>query len=117
MFRIDNTSAVGTLPVPPPVGLPGYFTDGNPALAIAATIVDAWWANALQEEILAVVEAAGITPRKTNNAQLPEALNGLYAEKSGYLALTGGTLVSESESHRLYYASASLLMRSCVEAI
>ena len=78
MFRIDNASAVPVRPTPGPPGTPGWFTNGNPALAQEATIVDDWWANSVQEEILTVIEQAGLVPDKSNIGQLYEALNKLY---------------------------------------
>ena len=78
MHRIDNPSSVAVRPTPPPPGTPGYFTNGNPALAQEATIVDDWWANSVQEEILTVIEQAGIVPQKNNVGQLFEALNVLF---------------------------------------
>ena len=78
MYRIDNSTAVPSLPTVPAAAPGGYFTQGNLQLAIPATIVDAWWANMLQEEILAVVVEAGITPSKVDNTQLLKALNFLY---------------------------------------
>lgn len=76
MYRIDNDTAVPALPVPAAVG-PNpnhYFTKGNPGSGIPATIVDDDWANAVQEEICAVIVAAGISLNKTNRAQLLAAL-------------------------------------------
>jgi hypothetical protein len=98
MHRIDNITAVPQLPlVGPPIN-PGFFTDGNPAAAFEATVVDAWWLNQLQEEILTVTAAAGMTPNKSNHGQLFEALQLLFlnaGEDPGagrYLPLLGGTL-------------------------
>ena len=95
MFRIDNTSAVGTLPIAPPPALPGFFTDGDPALAIPSTIVDACWANQIQEEILTVIEAAGLVPNKSSHRQLFDALTTLYLGAGtigNYLPLAGGAM-------------------------
>jgi hypothetical protein len=95
MFRIDNTTAVGTLPVAAAPIVPGYFTDGNPSTGVAATIVDAWWCNMLQEEILTVISAAGITPNKAAHNQLYLALQALYTpagQTGAFLPLAGGTL-------------------------
>jgi microcystin-dependent protein len=78
MYRIDNASAVTTRPDPGPPGTPGYFSNGNPATAQEATVVDDWWANSIQEEILTVVEQAGLTPSKGSTSQLYEALNILF---------------------------------------
>jgi hypothetical protein len=36
------------------------FTDGNPGTGVPATVVDASWLNAVQEEIAKVIEGAGL---------------------------------------------------------
>jgi hypothetical protein len=104
MFRIDNATAVANLPIyAPPGPIPGFFSDGNPGAGQAATIVDAWWMTQIQEEILTVLNAAGIAPVKGRNTQLYEALEQLYTgtgEDPGagrYLPLSGGTLVSPGD--------------------
>lgn len=74
MFRVDNSTSAATLPAPPAVGTPGFFTDGDPVTQVPPTTMPAWWHNTVQEEILAVVEDAGIAPDKTNNAQLLAAI-------------------------------------------
>ena len=90
MYRIDNPSSVSSRPVPGPPGSPGWFTNGNPAAAQEATIVDDWWCNQIQEEIMTVIEQAGIVPDKASNSQLFEALNKLYlfSEDLGAIYLT-----------------------------
>src|SRR6266508_5023221 len=55
MHRIDTVGSVA----------PGIFTDTNPA-----TIVDDDWFNAVQSEIVNLIEAAGITLVKGTNTQL-----------------------------------------------
>ena len=50
------------------------FRDGNKALGILATIVNAEIMNALQEEPLAVIEYAGLTPDVGDNTQLLQAI-------------------------------------------
>jgi hypothetical protein len=76
MYRIDNVTAALALPTPAAVGPKpnGYFTKGDPAGGVQATIVDDDWANAIQEEIVAVILAAGLTLDKTNRAQLLAAI-------------------------------------------
>ena len=104
MFRIDNVTAVPSLPVAGPAGSPGFFTDGNPAAALEATVVDGWWLNLLQEEVLTVVEEAGLAPDKSSHRQLFEALNRLYLgiDAAGrYLPLTGGTIYAPGGSDPL----------------
>lgn len=76
MHRIDGEGATQD----------NRFTEGNPSTGTIATVVTADWANAVQEEIIAVLEAAGIEPSKSNSAQLVAAIQSLI---SG-----GGTAVS-----------------------
>ena len=52
----------------------GRFTEGDPTVPIPATTVSADWLNAVQDEVLAVLSAAGLAPAKNNNAQLLAAL-------------------------------------------
>jgi hypothetical protein len=75
MHRISNGSQVTSLPTPAAVtGTPGFATPGNPGASLAATTIDPDAFNAQQEEIIGVVIAAGLTPSKTNNAQLLQAI-------------------------------------------
>ena len=104
MFRIDNSSAVPALPIAGPPGTPGFFTDGNPAAALEATIVDGWWLNMLQEEILTVVTEAGITPSKSSYRQLYDAIVAIAAGSvsvGGFLPLIGGYLHNPGNSDPL----------------
>lgn len=79
MFRIDNASAVASLPAPQAAGTPGYFTRGDSTTGTPPSILSADWANMLQEELMAVVLAASLTPSKTNHAQLLAALRAMFA--------------------------------------
>ena len=80
MYRIDNPDAVTAIPAPSPLGNPGYFTGGNPQSGQAATIVDADWLNAVQEEISTVIERFGLTLSKTDRTQLWQALTGMQRQ-------------------------------------
>jgi microcystin-dependent protein len=104
MYRIDNPSAVTVMPTPPAAGTPGYFTNGNPATAQEATIVDDWWANSLQEEILTVIEQAGLIPAKNKTDQLFTALNLLYAG-AGDIGSTYLTVAKYAEWERVKLTS------------
>jgi cytoskeletal protein CcmA (bactofilin family) len=107
MFRIDNTTAVGIIPAVPAAGTPGYFTKGNPATGIDATIVDDWWLNTVQEEIITVVVNAGLTLNKNDRTQLYQAIVQIAAgfetpiPPLNFLPLTGGQLHSPATSNLL----------------
>lgn len=53
------------------------FRDGNKALGIAATVVNAEFMNGVQEEIINVIEEAGLTPDAEDNTQLLQAITNL----------------------------------------
>lgn len=70
MYGIDTDTAASSLPSPDAAGTAGYFQSADPALGKSATTVSPDWLNAVQGEILAVVDGAGDTPDKTDNSQL-----------------------------------------------
>lgn len=98
MFRIDNSTSVATLPITPVAGTGRYFTNGNPVSGIPATVVDDWWTNMIQEEIITVVINAGLTPSKVDRTQLWQAIQSMITGSASgpdydpFLPLAGGTL-------------------------
>ena len=76
MHRIDSSTATPD----------GRFTEGNPTIPVPATTVTADWLNAMQEEAIAVLAAAGIAPDKANNAQLLAAILKLIADSTPGIA-------------------------------
>lgn len=86
MHRIDDATAAVALPTPATPGTPGYFTEGNPSLAVPATIVTADWANAIQEEIAYVIEQAGGTLDKADTTQLKAAIDTMISTAAGAAA-------------------------------
>lgn len=71
MFRIDTPTAVALKPARTPIGTPGHFTEaGTP------TRLSAEWFEAVQEEMTALVENAGLTLDKSDDAQLWSAIGG-----------------------------------------
>jgi hypothetical protein len=77
MYRIDDATAATSLPAPEAAGTEGYFTEGNPATGTPATKVRGSWLNMIQEELRAIVVAAGLTPSKTTYTQVRDAIKAL----------------------------------------
>lgn len=94
MHRIDSSTATPD----------GRFTEGNPTIPVPATTVTADWLNAMQEEAIAVLAAAGIAPDKANNAQMLAAILKLIADETplakvgtpGLVMPDGTTIVIDS---------------------
>jgi hypothetical protein len=84
----SNTVAVGSGDIAPATGTPGQATSGNPATNTPATVLPAYAFNAIQEELIAILAAAGITPDRTNNAQIVSAIKRLV-QSQVVLADTG----------------------------
>lgn len=78
MQRIDTPTAATTLPTPAATSAPGYFTGGNPATGVAATVLTADWANSIQEELMSVLAAAGVPAAKATNNQVLTALQAMF---------------------------------------
>lgn len=70
MHRIDSSTATPD----------NRFTEGDPTIPIPATTVRAAWLNSVQEELIAILAAAGISPDKSNNAQVVDAINALIID-------------------------------------
>lgn len=74
-------------PSDPEIGLVGgKFTDGNPGGGVPASIDPAAWANAVTDEILAVIVLAGDTPDEGDNTQLSQAIAALIAAAVGAIS-------------------------------
>lgn len=62
----------------PSIGLVGgKFVDEDPLLGTPGSLIPSTWGNAVTEELLAVIEAAGLEPDEENNAQLLQAISQL----------------------------------------
>ena len=76
MHRIDTSTAT-----------PDHkFTEGDPAVPVAATTVSAEWLNAVQEELVAVITGAGLELKKSDNGQLWQAISQLITNAKPGLA-------------------------------
>lgn len=67
----------------------GLYRDGNPALGILATYVDAAAMNALQEEIANAILAEGIDLVKGDNTQLGQAIEAAVLRVAAPLIVEG----------------------------
>ncbi|MBU9403578.1 hypothetical protein KTE13_27935 [Burkholderia multivorans] len=113
MFATDQATAVSALPTPALAGTPGFFTGGNPATGQPATILDADWLNMVQQELLNILAAAGISPSKTTYNQVLTALEQLFAGTgetgnfAGFVALNASAILAGSEAGSViqYYGS------------
>lgn len=93
MHRIDGPTVAAALPAPAAVvGTPGYFSNGNPTTSTPATVPTQDWFNTVQEELIGLVLAAGLTPDKSNHSQLLTALQTLFVSASG--GVTGSVLAA-----------------------
>jgi hypothetical protein len=102
MQRIIDVTAAATPPTVPVLSGPvGYFTEGVPGIS-AATRVRAWWTNMVQEEIMSVLVAAGVTPDTTgtNLAQLLAAINALIGTGTSAEAAARAAAISAEATAR-----------------
>ena len=88
MFRIDAPTNVASLPAPAAAGTAGYFRDGDLTTGLVGTRVTADFLNAVQEELIAVILAGGLTPSKTVRTQVRDAINQLISTAAITIAST-----------------------------
>lgn len=92
---MDRLIATGSVPqaqadTAPTTGTPQYATDGNPVTNTPATQWPAYQYNALQEELIALIEAGGVTPDKANNGQVLASILAMFRDgKANYAPDTG----------------------------
>ncbi|WP_426345163.1 gp53-like domain-containing protein [Alcaligenes sp. HNGD-HTN06] len=59
----------------PGIGLVGgKFADANPTTGAPGSWISAAWANSLMDELLGVIEGAGLAPSEASNTQLLQAI-------------------------------------------
>jgi hypothetical protein len=136
MFQIDNASAATTKPASTPPGTAGYFTDGNPAVGEAATIVPAEWLNAVMMEVCNAITATGVALNKASFTQLTTAIKALagntgvtppqfdnstntsttafvqraLGSRSGYTVYAVNTVLAAADIGKYVYANASITL-------
>ncbi len=78
MQRITSADNVAVLPAPiAPAASPGYFNESTNPLLQTTVSVD--WCNSIQEELISILTAAGITPAVATNNQVVTAIGKLLA--------------------------------------
>lgn len=80
MYQIDNDSASQSLPPSTSNGTPGFFTDGNPATGLAATVLPAEFMNMIMLELTYLVTQSGQTLSKSDHTQVTQAVKKLIAQ-------------------------------------
>lgn len=76
------------------------FTEGNPTSGIPATVVSADWLNGIQEELIAVIESAGLEPDSADLTQLLQALATLVPDVAAATTAAAGIveLLTDNEA-------------------
>lgn len=88
MYRIDSRGAT----------IDGRFTEGNPTSGTPATVVNAQWMNAVQDEIVNVIAGAGIDLDKGNSSQLLAAISALATAQVRALYPVGSIYINASDA-------------------
>lgn len=98
----------------------GAYVDDNPALGVVGTLLIAEDRNAIQEEIVNAIEAAGLTPASANLEQLKSAIEILAWAKVLASDGTGSTLDADTvdgiQAERMIYGSDSTGATSVTDA-
>lgn len=87
MYRIDSRGATAD----------GRFTEGNPTTGTPATVVNASWMNAVQDELVNVVQGGGLTLDKADNTQLHDAIVAIAKAQTLALYPVGSLYMNASD--------------------
>lgn len=86
----------------PNVGLVGgKFVDENTSTGQPGSLIPASWGNAVTDELLAVIQAAGLTPSESDLGQLQKAIQSLAAsdvKRTVRVATTGAIALSGAQT-------------------
>lgn len=104
MHRIDHATAAAALPPADPPGTPGYWTDGDPLADVPATVMDRDFFNAVQEELVAIALAGGVSLSKGSYQQLVQSIRRMAAANSSVLS---GSQTLTADQAGLVLASAA----------
>ncbi len=92
MYQIDVSSVATTQPTSTALGTTGYFTDGNAATGLEATVVPAEFLNTLMLELMNAVTGAGLTLSKDTFDQLHTAIATVTQAGAGNYASDAGAV-------------------------
>ena len=92
MQRVETTTAIATPPTMDVAGTPGYFTKGDPGAAVPATMPGQDWFNAVQEEMIAAIQAGGVTLDRTVQTQLRQSMRRLAGANVTAISASSATL-------------------------
>jgi hypothetical protein len=97
MQRVTRSTAAGVLPaIPASPGSPGYFTGGDPIAGVPATVPGYEWFNGVQEELIAAIVGAGVTPAAATLTQLRQALRRAAGGNVSLVTGTGAITVDQA---------------------
>lgn len=91
----------------------GRFVKEDLTLSRPPTQVTDDWLNAVQDELLNVITAAGLTPSKANNAQLLEVITGLWrsvGSQSGAEFVTASLALTAADAGKYLFSNANNLV-------
>lgn len=91
MQRVTRATAVASLPAPPAGGTPGFFAAPNPGASVPATVPGYEWFNGVQEELMAVIEGAGLSGSATDHTKLRQALQSMITGAQKAVILNNAT--------------------------
>lgn len=74
MQRVKRATAAVAMPAAPAGGAPGFFAAPNPGGGVPATVPGYEWYNGVQEELMAVIEGAGLTGSDADHTKLRQAI-------------------------------------------
>jgi hypothetical protein len=90
----------------------GLFAGGDPATNTKGTLIAADWLNAVQEEILAVIEEAELDPTNEDLSQLLQAISkifaqfGIFSSSNAYSGdILADTVMGKFVPGQVYYGS------------
>lgn len=115
MKRVYLSGAIEAKPDLTQLTSEGYPTDGNAQTSLPPTVPGAAWAHMIMEELMAIIEAGGVTPERDTLTQVRDAIPKYIPEKLADGAINGSKLTQGSLTFALL-ASAMLANASDVTA-